>query len=962
MLSFFLNPWTMVAGAALVSAPIIIHLINRMRFRRVKWAAMEFLLKAQKRMRRKLIIEQLILLFLRCLLVFLTGLLFARFLGFDPLEGKETRPTVHLVLLDDSPSMGDTTTGQVAAGTDVFAEAKRQITDKILPAAAEATTPQRVRILKLSNLTDLVNPDPSREPEQINISLIERTRVLLATEPVSTVRGSLVAGLKKAKELLDSVSAADTARVVHFVSDLRAIDWAQEGEGITQAMKELTDAGIKVHLLDVASPFRKPERKSPAFSDNVGIVEFRPRARVAAKDQATDFEIRVKNFGNTDLGDVGVQFYLNGQRDIISTAYFPSLPAGQERSQVFQVTFHQTGTKDDPLARFNLVTAALANARADALPADNVRHAVIEVRDKLAVLVIEGRPELRDDRKGDGFYLRRLFQDAFGGIEWVSGTPDMLEKQDLRQYSSIYLVNVPQLSETQVKRLEGYIREGGGVGVFLGKDVRSQNYNTEMYRDGAGFFPVPLPAMPSDPISQAAKDRRARAFSKRVLVREPAAKTHPALAGIYTNDRGVAVKDSDVERFFYFPNIDQHWEVSRLGKWREDRSVQELYCLPNERPMSDFEGLTAKMVDAVKGKYGEPKFEKYRDLVQKLLDEIRTTAAGNEVLAVLARQLDRLLADQVSEGDPEAAKEEALLREFWGHPELAEARKLAEALRDSCKYGDPLYLARRFGNGRVAVMTTDAGGTYEDGSRWTDWPALTGAAGWVAVVTEMQKYLSGGGAEENRSVGQPLTLSLEAGRYDPTAQWVYLAVDPTKGDQKSQVLPAIRDPEAGREPHNLTLDSTTDGDRLKFDQTARPGAYLFALTWKKREGEAGPDTKPEYIATVFNIDTAIEGDLRRANADDLRNLAKGAELHSPDDSAWLDALKQKQTDLSSGRWIYLVILLVLIAEQAMAVRLSHHARPEDLEAFAPSAAAVFARATAAAPTAETASEPASPAV
>ena len=69
MLSFFLNPITMIAGAILVSSPIIIHLINRMRFRRVKWAAMEFLLAAETHA-RKMIIEQLILLFLRCLLVF----------------------------------------------------------------------------------------------------------------------------------------------------------------------------------------------------------------------------------------------------------------------------------------------------------------------------------------------------------------------------------------------------------------------------------------------------------------------------------------------------------------------------------------------------------------------------------------------------------------------------------------------------------------------------------------------------------------------------------------------------------------------------------------------------------------------------------------------------------------------------------------------------------------------------
>jgi hypothetical protein len=37
--------------------------------------------------------------------------------------------------------------------------------------------------------------------------------------------------------------------------------------------------------------------------------------------------------------------------------------------------------------------------------------------------------------------------------------------------------------------------------------------------------------------------------------------------------------------------------------------------------------------------------------------------------------------------------------------------------------------------------------------------------------------------------------------------------------------------------------------------------------------------------------------------------------------------------------------LVLIFEQAMAVRLSYHTHPENLEAFAPSAAAVFAHGT-----------------
>src|SRR4029077_16120636 len=61
MLEFFTNPGFLAAAAALVSVPIIIHLINRMRFKRIRWAAMEFLLKAQKRTRRRLIIEKLTL-------------------------------------------------------------------------------------------------------------------------------------------------------------------------------------------------------------------------------------------------------------------------------------------------------------------------------------------------------------------------------------------------------------------------------------------------------------------------------------------------------------------------------------------------------------------------------------------------------------------------------------------------------------------------------------------------------------------------------------------------------------------------------------------------------------------------------------------------------------------------------------------------------------------------------------
>src|ERR1041385_9061326 len=104
MLELFGNPQFLAIAGALISAPIIIHLINRMRFRRIRWAAMEFLLKAQKRLRKRLIVEQLLLLAPRCRLVAMAGLLVGKFVGgaFDLGRGK---PNLHVAVLDDTLSM-----------------------------------------------------------------------------------------------------------------------------------------------------------------------------------------------------------------------------------------------------------------------------------------------------------------------------------------------------------------------------------------------------------------------------------------------------------------------------------------------------------------------------------------------------------------------------------------------------------------------------------------------------------------------------------------------------------------------------------------------------------------------------------------------------------------------------------------------------------------------------------------
>ena len=109
VLAFGFGNWAMAgAAAALIALPIIIHLLNRRRFKTVTWAAMDFLMRAMRKNRRRLEFEQWILLATRCLLVFLLGLALARPMGCEKssLAGQIAgRTGLNVIVIDNSYSM-----------------------------------------------------------------------------------------------------------------------------------------------------------------------------------------------------------------------------------------------------------------------------------------------------------------------------------------------------------------------------------------------------------------------------------------------------------------------------------------------------------------------------------------------------------------------------------------------------------------------------------------------------------------------------------------------------------------------------------------------------------------------------------------------------------------------------------------------------------------------------------------
>src|SRR5512140_3747824 len=103
----FLAPWLFAAGAAATSIPIVIHLLNKRKFRIIIWAAMEWLLAAQRRNARRLKFHRWLLLAIRCLAILLIAAGIAQLVlqttAIGSLLGEQHAV---IILWDDSYSMG----------------------------------------------------------------------------------------------------------------------------------------------------------------------------------------------------------------------------------------------------------------------------------------------------------------------------------------------------------------------------------------------------------------------------------------------------------------------------------------------------------------------------------------------------------------------------------------------------------------------------------------------------------------------------------------------------------------------------------------------------------------------------------------------------------------------------------------------------------------------------------------
>src|SRR5215207_3945208 len=130
----FLSP-ILLTGLVLASVPVIIHLLNRRRFRIVDWAPMKYLKLTIKTNRRRMRIEQFLLLAVRTLAVIVLILAVARPVlsatGLGSWLGSRGR-AARVIVIDDSLSMGYRADGRRSA-FDIAKDAAGELIKSVGP-------------------------------------------------------------------------------------------------------------------------------------------------------------------------------------------------------------------------------------------------------------------------------------------------------------------------------------------------------------------------------------------------------------------------------------------------------------------------------------------------------------------------------------------------------------------------------------------------------------------------------------------------------------------------------------------------------------------------------------------------------------------------------------------------------------------------------------------------------------
>jgi len=439
----FLNA-VMLAGLAAVALPVLVHLISKRKYDVVEWGAMQFL-ELGRRTRRRIRLEELLLLLLRMGLIGLVAMALARPWAkgglFSSLSNANRRDVA--VVLDGSYSMGWEEKVRTPDAEGI------QWIHELLETLSGGDT------MLLLDARDQVRTPIDRPTGDFSY-----VREELDELPAPSGTSRLVHAATKAAQLL--TEGENLERDLILLSDRQALAWTPEDAIAWRQFDDLLAQSTvppRVWAVDVA-------HRTVEHPVNFSVDRLSLSRELTVPGFPMRFETTIRQSGGASTRR-DVHFAVNGQR-LKEKTIKVSLPASGEARVVFEHRFADTGSY--------VVSVSLDP---DNLPGDNQSDAAVVVSDGIPVLLVDGNPQ-RDRSQSASFFVQAALTPSRSVSPWVRASvvgSHELTAESLVGQSVAILTDVPRLTAGQVDALREFVADGGGLVVAPGAAIQTGFYN-----------------------------------------------------------------------------------------------------------------------------------------------------------------------------------------------------------------------------------------------------------------------------------------------------------------------------------------------------------------------------------------------------------------------------------------------------------------------------------------------------
>lgn len=431
----FLNP-LLLLGLVAAAIPLIIHLFNFRRPKRVDFSTLAFLKELQQTTMQRVRIKQWLLLALRTLAIASLVLAFAR----PTLTGSLVQrfggnaPVVAALVVDNSRSMG------VRDQQGEYLAQARTLAARII---GQMQPGDEVWVLSTADtLTALPDAYRHQAPALDAVAALEtRTNATIATRV-----------LVRAAALLDQRPTLN--KELYLLSDLQ--------------QRTLADT-FTVEIPDDVRLMVIPVGNRP--QPNVGLTGVQVVSRIVEAGQPVEIEATATNYGTEAVAGVVAGLFLEGERVAQASA---DLPPGVPTLLRFTATPQQRGW-----------LAGQVQIEADAFEYDNTRYFTLHVPARRRVLVVRGDGQATPYL--DAALSAQVVQDRMA-LEVQTLPETALAAADLGTFGAVVLVGVQTLSSGETAALARYVEAGGGLLLFPHEQQQTADLNALLAALGGGRF------------------------------------------------------------------------------------------------------------------------------------------------------------------------------------------------------------------------------------------------------------------------------------------------------------------------------------------------------------------------------------------------------------------------------------------------------------------------------------------